>query len=172
MVGNNCIYIIGFDIDFDRRYLIMLGQFSTDRIFKRHGGLRWQVLLILSSGKKRGVDLMDDIERAALGFWRPSPGTIYPLLKSLENESLVFREGNYYELTAAGKNAIGLTGEERRSSGNLREQMDRYLSETESYIQYLEDMKEHLTGSEERIHDMSIRLNDLYKDIRKRKEEK
>ncbi|MCL4335012.1 MAG: hypothetical protein M1402_02815 [Candidatus Thermoplasmatota archaeon] len=50
--------------------------------------------------------------------------------------------------------------------------MDRYLSETESYIQYLEDMKEHLTGSEERIHDMSIRLNDLYEDIRKRKEEK
>lgn len=143
----------------------MLGQFYSDRIFKRHGGLRWQVLLILSSGRKRGVDIMDEIERAALGFWRPSPGTIYPLLKNLETENMVSRSGNYYELTKAGKEAIGISGNEG-TRDSITNHIDRYLSETESYIQYLEDMKDALAHRAERIHELSQRLEKLYREIK------
>lgn len=52
------------------------------------GFLRTYVLSVLAKEPMHGYALIRLIE-ARTGFWRPSPGTMYPLLESMVNEGLV-----------------------------------------------------------------------------------
>ena len=36
------------------------------------------IVTMLASSPKNGVELMDEIERMTQGWWRPSPGSVYP----------------------------------------------------------------------------------------------
>ncbi len=150
----------------------MIKGLSPDQVFKRHGGLRWQVLLILSNGPKRGIDIMDSIERAAWGFWRPSPGTVYPLLKSLEKEGLVNRTDSMYTLTGEGRNTIGLNPADKDDSSDLEHKLERTINELESYVDYLEDMKSSIGNFRERIEKTALRLKSLCNLIEKKEERK
>ncbi|HYA78337.1 MAG TPA: helix-turn-helix transcriptional regulator, partial [Verrucomicrobiae bacterium] len=48
--------------------------------------------------------IMNQIESASQGHWRPSPGSIYPLLDELQREASVCkREDGRYEITEKGK---------------------------------------------------------------------
>ncbi len=52
--------------------------------FKR--GSSWLRLLILqmaSEGKVTGKSVMDRLNETSMGFWQPSPGSVYPALKDL-----------------------------------------------------------------------------------------
>jgi len=53
------------------------------------GFLRVYILATLSRGPATGYEIMQGIEEKTEGAWRPGPGTIYPLLKSLVKERLV-----------------------------------------------------------------------------------
>lgn len=53
------------------------------------GFLRVYILTTLSRGPATGYEIMQRIEEKTEGAWRPGPGTIYPLLKSLVREKLV-----------------------------------------------------------------------------------
>jgi len=55
-----------------------------------------------------GAQIIDEIERLSMGFWRPSPGSVYPALEELETDGLIKVarvEGTkkYYEVTESGK---------------------------------------------------------------------
>jgi DNA-binding PadR family transcriptional regulator len=52
------------------------------------GFLKSFVLLILKEKASHGYEIMEKINEKT-GFWRPSPGTVYPLLRSLEREGLI-----------------------------------------------------------------------------------
>lgn len=52
------------------------------------GFLKSFVLLILKEKASHGYEIMEKINEKT-GFWRPSPGTIYPLLRNLEREGLI-----------------------------------------------------------------------------------
>ncbi len=52
------------------------------------GFLKSFVLLILKEKASHGYEIMEKINERT-GFWKPSPGTIYPLLRSLEKEGLI-----------------------------------------------------------------------------------
>ena len=84
--------------------------------WRRRGALRDIVLYILAfKGELTGAQIIDEIERWSFGFWRPSPGSIYPLLDDLEEEGLVKISRvdgvkKYYSLTEEGRRAIGLMG--------------------------------------------------------------
>ncbi|MEM0370448.1 MAG: PadR family transcriptional regulator [Pyrobaculum sp.] len=74
-------------------------------VWKR--GLRELVLWSLSEKSMNGAEIIRAIEEYTWGFWRPSPGSVYPLLKQLEAEGLVSkREDGRYVLTEAGKNVV------------------------------------------------------------------
>ena len=152
----------------------MMRNAAPDQLFKRHGGLRWHVLFILSDGPKRGVDLMDSIERASWGFWRPSPGTIYPLLKTLEKEGLVSRKDGFYKLTAEGSSIIGLAPGTSSNEEGITNKLDKSINELESYLDYLEDMRDYLGDLEPRIKEISARLarfcDSLQKKVKQEKE--
>ncbi|UCE11103.1 MAG: PadR family transcriptional regulator [Candidatus Thorarchaeota archaeon] len=47
------------------------------------GLLRHYVLKLLSEGPKSGSELMNEIEEKTEGRWKPSPGSVYPLLSWL-----------------------------------------------------------------------------------------
>ena len=65
------------------------------------GFLRLYVLTSLSRGPTTGYALIRDIDVKTEGAWRPGPGTIYPLLRSLESEGLT--EGSGEKAGPAGK---------------------------------------------------------------------
>lgn len=83
--------------------------------FVRRRGLKYIILYLLSShGPLTGAQIIDEIERLSMGFWRPSPGSVYPALEELENEGLIKVarvEGTkkYYEITESGKQFIGMS---------------------------------------------------------------
>jgi DNA-binding PadR family transcriptional regulator len=73
------------------------------------GFLRYQVLELLSERPLSGSEIMREIERRTNGYWRPSPGSVYPLLAWLQDNGLVREvsaqeEGvRRYELTEDGR---------------------------------------------------------------------
>jgi DNA-binding PadR family transcriptional regulator len=47
------------------------------------------------------MEIMDEIENMTQGWWRPSPGSVYPMLDEMVKDGLVKkREDGKYELTA------------------------------------------------------------------------
>ena len=131
---------------------------GPEQVFKRHGGLRWHVLFMLSNGPKRGIDIIDSIERASWGFWRPSPGTIYPLLKALENEGLVSRKDGFYHLTEEGSSTIGLSPGSPVNGTDVSQKLEKAVDELESYLDYLDDMRTYIGDLEPRIRGISDKL--------------
>ncbi len=70
------------------------------------GFLRAHVLVSLLKGEVHGYGIIKRV-REATGFWSPSPGTVYPLLKKLEREGLIEvsrkNRRKTYRLTSLGQ---------------------------------------------------------------------
>lgn len=105
----------------------------------RRGNLRTWVLSILQQAPRNGYEIINQIEFASQGDWRPSPGSIYPLLAELcKEESIRKREDGRYEITEKGKKELAwLCGMPTRQ----RQSLDDIITEMGSYLSYLEDLK-------------------------------
>lgn len=55
----------------------------------RRGAVRSALLALLAEEPQHGYELIQNLERRTEGAWRPSPGSVYPNLRRLENEGLV-----------------------------------------------------------------------------------
>ena len=53
------------------------------------GLLRLLILRILKSGEMTGSEISQILEEWSEGEWKPSPGSIYPLLSSLEDNGII-----------------------------------------------------------------------------------
>ena len=105
----------------------------------RRGILRTWVFIMLRQEPRNGAEIMNQIELASHGHWRPSPGSIYPLLDQLcKEESINKREDGRYEITEKGKKEFEwpfrMYSKQPRSADDAIEEMNSYLS-------YLEDLK-------------------------------
>jgi DNA-binding PadR family transcriptional regulator len=58
----------------------------------RHGDARAAVLVLLDEQPMHGYQIIQEIEERTSGFWKPSPGSVYPVLQQLEDEGLVLIE--------------------------------------------------------------------------------
>ena len=73
------------------------------------GLLQFLVLKLLAEKAMAGVEIVEEIEQETSGFWKPSPGSIYPLLARLQDkdytiESSIEENGmKRYILTDEGK---------------------------------------------------------------------
>jgi DNA-binding PadR family transcriptional regulator len=85
--------------------------FETKR-GKQKGILSMYILNSLKKQSKSGYDLLEEIKEKTHGEWIPSKGTIYPLLKKLQNEKLIEiktqgkRSKNIFQLTEEGKKTL------------------------------------------------------------------
>ena len=73
----------------------------------QRGDIRTGVLAILAEEPGHGYEVMQRLEAKSEGAWRPSPGSVYPMLQLLEDEGLVRsneRDGKrVFEVTDAGR---------------------------------------------------------------------
>lgn len=90
----------------------------SELIAKQRGRLRSMILWLLYQSPKRGIDIIDDIYKMTWGFWKPSPGSVYPLLSKMEEEGLIKKiDGERYTITDKGiKEIEGIIPLKHRSS--------------------------------------------------------
>lgn len=70
------------------------------------GDVRTAVLALLTEGPRHGYQMIGEIAERSGGAWKPSPGSIYPVLSALQDEGLVDDEKidgkRVFSLTEAG----------------------------------------------------------------------
>jgi DNA-binding PadR family transcriptional regulator len=100
------------------------------------GFLRVYILTILSRGPATGYEIMQGIEERTEGAWRPGPGTIYPLLKSLVREKLVSPSQKKsktsrvsYTITSSGVDELAAMRAARASFGSKERVIMRLASD-------------------------------------------
>ncbi len=73
----------------------------------RRGDIRTAVLSALQEGPGHGYELMSRLSERTGGRWRPSPGSVYPMLQALQDEGLVTSEETdgkrVFSLTESGQ---------------------------------------------------------------------
>jgi DNA-binding PadR family transcriptional regulator len=89
------------------------------------GFIRYHVLEALSQKPMSGSELIEDIDKHTGGCWKPSPGSIYPLLSWLQDnghiKELPVENGlKRYELTESGK---ALLEEQKKIRQHVREEV-------------------------------------------------
>jgi DNA-binding PadR family transcriptional regulator len=76
----------------------------------RRGDIRRGTLSVLADKPMHGYEVIRELEARSGGRWRPSPGSIYPMLQLLEDEGLIRGEGKngkrVYEITEEGRRAL------------------------------------------------------------------
>ncbi len=102
---------------------------NLSRIIIPRGFLKAHILYALSMGEAHGYEIRQRIFRET-GFWRPSFGTLYPLLRKMREEGLieVREEGprrKVYALTAKG---MELAEKIARVRDELRDKVYQMLS--------------------------------------------
>jgi DNA-binding PadR family transcriptional regulator len=123
----------------------------------QRGFLRPGLLHLLEEKPMSGAEIMNKMQETSRGWYRPSPGSIYPLLEQLEKEGLV------------AKNSDGrfkLTERYREESGSTpAADIGMTLTAMESNASYLEDLHRGdtaiLANHEDRIAKLAKRLDAL-----------
>jgi DNA-binding PadR family transcriptional regulator len=133
----------------------------------RKRGLRMAIVTMLASSPKNGVELMDEIERMTQGWWRPSPGSVYPVLEQLTKDGMVKkREDGRYELTE--KASDELEGSFGHAFGRRERSVDEMFDEVGGLVSYMEELvksdpaklKEH----REQLQALADRLSTMLRD--------
>jgi len=81
----------------------------------KRGNVRAAVLTILTEEPMHGYQIMQQLEERSGGFWRPSPGSVYPALQLLEDQGLI--KGDEVE----GKRIFSLTDEGRAEADSIKD---------------------------------------------------
>jgi DNA-binding PadR family transcriptional regulator len=115
-----------------------------------------------------GAELIAQIDRMTMGWWRPSPGSIYPLLEQLEQEKLVQKNADgRYQLTEAAKSGPDWMQGFLSGMSGPRNPEDA-IRELEAYATYLEDVargdRDRMRGVGDRLRAVAHRLDSLVPD--------
>ncbi len=71
---------------------------------RRRGWLRPLILSLLAKRPMNGIEIMEEIYNMTGGLWRPSPGSVYPMLAELAEEGLIVRlNDGRYQLSDRGR---------------------------------------------------------------------
>lgn len=95
------------------------------------GLLRFYILRLLSEKPMKGYEVIMRIEERTEGFWKPGPGSIYPMLESMRKGRLIraaatsrktvsAKSGNVFQISERGRKAIEDFRENVRSRMNTQ----------------------------------------------------
>jgi DNA-binding PadR family transcriptional regulator len=134
----------------------------------RHRGLRTWILFVLEAGQKNGVEIMDAMQTMSQGIWKPSPGSVYPMLASMAEEGLIKEvEDRRYQITPQGKEEIEWISRLRadRMKGREPTTLGDVLGEISNNVSYLEDLSKSespdLRTQSKKISELAARLQAL-----------
>jgi DNA-binding PadR family transcriptional regulator len=91
------------------------------------GFLRFHILRLLASRPMSGSEIMSEIEKETVGRWKPSPGSVYPLLAWLQDNGYIKEQPTEesgikrYALTDQGKSFLK---EETKLGEGIRRRME------------------------------------------------
>jgi DNA-binding PadR family transcriptional regulator len=85
------------------------------------GSLPWFLMQLLQDGPKYGLDMIRIIAEHTEGIWKPSAGSVYPVLRSLEEQGLI--EGDWSRTKAAPRRIYRLTAKGKMEIPKMRQQM-------------------------------------------------
>jgi DNA-binding PadR family transcriptional regulator len=140
-----------------------------EKRFKKHHGSRkrsvsiprgfldYVVLQSLTLNQRSGTELMDEIEQKT--HWRPSPGSIYPLLKKLNERGLILETVSdepglkRFTITDNGKNAL----EEQKRRNQFKE---KFHSFRRIWLRIFKEM-------DEELYEVNMNLFEAVEDISK-----
>jgi DNA-binding PadR family transcriptional regulator len=119
------IFMFGHEHDRNMRHHVETKRWLRHTAMVPKGFIRLHVLEGLSQKPMSGSELMENIESHTGGFWKPSPGSIYPLLSWLQDnqyiKELPVENGlKRYELTESGKK---LLEEQKKIRRKFREEV-------------------------------------------------
>ncbi len=113
-------------------------DWSTSWQKRTHRGLRHWVLYLVRDSPMNGAEIMDGMEGMSRGMWRPSPGSVYPLLESMVKEGVVKQlDDKKYEITDSGREELDWP---RRMRPNEPRSVEEVLRQVSGYVSYLEDI--------------------------------
>lgn len=84
----------------------------------RRGNVRAAILALLAEEPRHGYSIMNELAERSGGLWRPSPGSVYPVLSQLQDEGLVSATDadgrRVFSLTDAGREHVAENAEALR----------------------------------------------------------
>jgi DNA-binding PadR family transcriptional regulator len=100
------------------------------------GYIRIATLILLSKKPHHGYEIMKEIKERTRGFWRPTAGGIYPILKSLKESGYIKgewdvetrRKKRIYVITESGKNVLKRAiAKENQLAATMRGLFEEYI---------------------------------------------
>jgi DNA-binding PadR family transcriptional regulator len=154
------------DLNLEGRMPMMVGAMFPFRwVMHRKRGLRMVIVRMLAGSPKNGVELMGEIEKMTQGWWRPSPGSIYPVLEQLKDEGLIKKKDDgRYELTEKAQDEMEWSfGPSFRKPRSIEET----IAEVSGFVSYVEEVSksdpEKIEPYAEKLADLADRLSSTAK---------
>ena len=97
------------------------------------GMLPMYMLSLLMDKPHHGAEIMKAIEKMSAGTWKPSPGSVYPLLKKLEEDGLIC--GKWVSGRAAATRIYSVTRKGRAKLPGIQKQLLAELCKTRDTLQ-------------------------------------
>jgi DNA-binding PadR family transcriptional regulator len=92
---------------------------------------------MLRENPRNGAEIMDSMEQMSQGWWRPSPGSVYPLLEELEKEGVIQKQPDgRYALSARAREEMGFP-----LMGGVPRDLNGTMDELTGLVSYLEDLR-------------------------------
>jgi DNA-binding PadR family transcriptional regulator len=150
--------------------------------FIPRGFLRYYILKNLKNEDLHGYSLMKKIEEET-GFWKPTPGSVYPTLRSLEKDGMIRTiktkgRKNLYRITEEGKKLVisfekSLGDMEKRFSGMMADILHVDRKEVDEMVHEIKmhciSKKSKLYSKFQETHKLIEKIN--YKDSIRKAEE-
>jgi len=109
---------------------------------------------------------MDIMESNLQGWWRPSPGSIYPLLKKMVDEGILSRSrDDKYSLTPTGREEVDRPWPWFTQNSPAPRSVEGAIEVLSSYTSYLEDLArtndKSISANTDHIRELGTRLSKL-----------
>ncbi|MDI9609480.1 MAG: PadR family transcriptional regulator [Candidatus Verstraetearchaeota archaeon] len=107
--------------------------------WSRKGYMGMALLLMINERPLTGYEIMRTMYETTQGFWRPTPGGVYPVLKKLESEGLV--RGEWHAYKGRKRKIYTITEDGRRILEHvLLKQSEIAMSINRIFESFLKDM--------------------------------
>ena len=102
------------------------------------------------------------MESMSSGWWRPSAGSVYPMLETMAQEGLIKKkEDGRYDLTPQGKEEVTWPSHMAHEPRSVED----VVTKISSYVSYMEDISategDKVKAQAKRIKDLSERLSKM-----------
>ena len=145
------------------------------------GYIRIATLILLSKKPHHGYEIMKEIKERTRGFWKPTAGGIYPILKNLQESGYIQgewdtetrRRKKIYKITKTGKTVLrrALT-KENQLAATMRGLFEEYMKDVlevdtrpDLTMKIPLPLSELLKETDEKEEDTIRRLEEEYKQI-------